>query len=84
MAKSSLTQTQKHISGKNSAAYKAFLKTFYSNVPKEDYEMIAPENLVYTAKRHLDMSEKRKVGKAPAIHITTPTRRKNKRYSRQE
>ncbi len=77
MAKSSLTQTQKHISGKNSAAYKSFLKTFYTNVPKEDYEMIAPENLVYTAKRHLDMSQGRKIGKAPAIHITTPTRKKD-------
>ncbi len=75
MSQSPLTKTQKSPSSKNSNNYRTFFKTFYTNVPKEDYEMMAPENLAYTAQNHLELSKSRKFGGKPAISISTPTRK---------
>lgn len=75
MPQAHLNKAQKHISAKNSDEYKSFLKTFFTNVPQEDFLMMAPENLSYTAKKHLELSKTRKVGDKAAISIHTPTRK---------
>jgi len=76
MSKALLAKAAKEISSSKSSKknieYKNFLKTFYSNVPKDDYAMMAPENLAFTTLRHLELSHSRKVGDAPAISIYTP------------
>ncbi|HPF78554.1 MAG TPA: NAD-glutamate dehydrogenase, partial [Alphaproteobacteria bacterium] len=77
MTKTLLDQAQNHIPKQdNNLDYKSFLKTFYTNVPKDDLAMMAPENLAYTARTHLKLSHERKVGDAPAISIYTPTKKK--------
>lgn len=63
-------------SAQNTSEYKKFLKTFYTNVPQEDYAMMAPENLAHTAHNHLKLSQSRKFNGKPAISIYTPTRQK--------
>lgn len=73
MTTTRLKQAQEHIPTKSSLDYKSFLKTFYERVPKEDIEMMAPENLAHTAQSHLKMSHERKFGKEPSISIYTPT-----------
>ncbi len=75
MSHPSSTKTSKKLPNKNSALYKSFFKTFYKNVPKEEYEVMAPENLAYTAQQHLQLSQSRKFGSRPAISIFTPTRK---------
>jgi len=76
MSQALLTKAQKHVPGKSASEYKQFFKKFYANVPKEDYELMAPENLAYTAQNHLKLSKSRKAGTKPAISIYTPTRKK--------
>ena len=73
MTKTLLKQAQDHLPAKSGPDYKSFLKTFYERVPKEDVEMMAPENLAYTAQTHLKMTHERPFGKEPAITIHTPT-----------
>lgn len=76
MPYSSLNKKPKEFSGKSATSYKNFLQVFYTNVPKEDYEMMGPENLAYTARNHLNISEKRKPGTKPVIDIYTAKRKK--------
>ena len=76
MTKTPLKQAQSHVSGKDKLDHKSFFKTFYAKVPKEDMEMMAPENLAYTAQNHLKLSRARPVGKKPAISVYTPTLKK--------
>jgi len=76
MTKSLLDQAQNHIPKKDKMNYKGFLKTFYTNVPKEDMSMMAPENVAFTAKNHLELSHSRKLGDDPAISIYTPSVKK--------
>jgi glutamate dehydrogenase len=59
---------------KKSLDYKSFLKTFYETVPAEDVSMMAPENLSYTAKMHLEMAQDRRPHDPASIHIYTPTK----------
>lgn len=78
MTKSSRIKTSSKKAPKPSndmANYKAFSKTFYKNVLQEDSEMMAPENLSYTAQNHLRLSLKRALDK-PVIDIYTPTIKK--------
>ena len=70
------TSKKKKTSNQNSLDYKGFFKTFYANVVKEDSDMMAPENLSYTAQSHLQLSHSRKTDEAPAISIYTPTNKK--------
>jgi glutamate dehydrogenase len=77
MPKALLNKAQKHVPSKGSLDYKKFLKTFYENVPKNDMEMMAPENLAFTASNHLKLSHSRKIGDAPAISICAPTSKKD-------
>ena len=77
MSKTLLTKAAKKLptqsNKKNSELdYKSFLKTFYENVPDEDYAMMAPENIAYTAQKHLELAYSRKRGAIPAIDIYTP------------
>ena len=76
MSQTLLTKAQKQSSGQKTSEYKKFFKIFYKDVPQEDYEMMAPENLAYTAQNHLKLSQSRKAGSKPAISIYTPTRKK--------
>ena len=76
MSQALLTKAQKKISGQSANEYKTFFKKFYKNVPQEDYAMMAPENLAYTAQNHLKLRKSRKTGSKPAISIYTPTRKK--------
>lgn len=76
MTKTLLDQAQNHIPQKNKMDYKGFLKTFYTNVPKEDMSMMAPENVAFTAKNHLELSHSRKKGDNPAISVFTPGKKK--------
>ena len=56
---------------------KSFLNIFYENVPKDDKEQMAPENITHAAKSHLDLSAKRKYGAPATISIYSPTLKKN-------
>ncbi len=76
MSQALLKQAQKHIPSHKKANYKEFFKAFYENVPQEDYEMMAPENLGYTAKHHLELSQKRKKNTKPIVSIYTPQKNK--------
>lgn len=77
MPKAILEKAKPHVPAKTSGKdYKAFLKTFYTNVPKDDMVMMAPENIAFTATNHLRLSHSRKIGDAPVISILTPTKSK--------
>ena len=77
MTKTLLDKAQTHIPKQDSPDYKSFLKTFYKKVPKEDFEMMSPENLAYTARTHLKLSHSRKYGGKPAISVYTPSRKQS-------
>jgi glutamate dehydrogenase len=78
MTKSLLKKAENHISsGSKAEDYRQFLKTFYENVPEDDVAMMAPDSLAHTAQNHKKLSEERKIGKEPAISVSTPTLRKN-------
>lgn len=76
MTKTLIKQAQNHSPKKNATEHKSFLKTFYTNVPKDDMLMMAPENLAYTAQKHLKLSQGRTTKNQPAISIYTPTLKK--------
>ncbi len=77
MPEALLNKAKSHVPAKTAERdYKSFLKTFYANVPKEDMEMMAPENIAFTASNHLKLSHSRKIGDPPAISILTPTQSK--------
>ncbi len=77
MPKALLEKAKPHVPAKTADKdYKAFLKTFYANVPKDDMVMMAPENIAFTATNHLRLSHSRKIGDPPVISILTPTKSK--------
>ncbi len=77
MAKAPLKKTSPQASPKKAEEYKEVFKIFYSNVPPDDAAMMSPESQRYTVQNHKILSEKRNIGKAPAISVTTPTLKKN-------
>lgn len=76
MTQNLLKKASPHVPSKGKLDYKSFLKTFYTNVPKDDFDMMAPENIAFTASNHLDLAHSRQIGDAPAISIITPTKKK--------
>ena len=76
MTKNLLKKANDQMPSKGKLDYKNFLKTFYTNVPDQDVSLMAPENLAFTAKNHLELSHSRAVGDVPAISIITPTKEK--------
>ncbi|HPD82203.1 MAG TPA: NAD-glutamate dehydrogenase [Alphaproteobacteria bacterium] len=74
MSQTLLNKAQNHMPKKGNLDYKDFLKVFYANVPSDDVALMAPENLAYTAKKHLELTHSRKFGDPAAISITTPTK----------
>lgn len=77
MTKALLDKAKTHMPANSNLDYKSFLKTFFSNVPKEDMEMMAPENLAFTARTHLKLSHDRAFGDPASISIVTPTQQEN-------
>ncbi|MEM6812625.1 MAG: NAD-glutamate dehydrogenase domain-containing protein, partial [Pseudomonadota bacterium] len=54
-------------------SYKSFLNILYDSVSKDDLELMAPENISYTARKHLEMAERQTKKTDPLISVFTPS-----------